>query len=57
MKNLETLKNQIAELIYNSKYDEDSRAAEKTYKNVCEEYQAMADMFTEEELEVLSEIN
>lgn len=38
-------------------YDEDSRSAEKTYKDVVKEYKAMRRLFTEEELEVLSYIN
>jgi len=37
-------------------YDEDSRSAEKTYKAVSKEYEAMSRMFTESELEQLQEI-
>jgi len=32
-------------------YDEDSRSAEKTYKAVSKEYEAMSRMFTESELQ------
>ena len=35
-------------------YDEDSRSAEKTYKAVCKEFEAMERLFTNEELEILS---
>jgi hypothetical protein len=37
-------------------YDNDSRSAEKTYKAVCKEYEAMERLFSSEELELLSEI-
>jgi hypothetical protein len=35
-------------------YDNDSRAAEKTYKAVCKEFKNMQRLFTEEELELLT---
>jgi hypothetical protein len=38
-------------------YDNDSRAAEKTYKAVCKEFEGMERLFSSEELEILSEIN
>jgi hypothetical protein len=38
-------------------YDEDSRSAERIYKAVCREYAAMQRLFTDEELEILAEIN
>ena len=38
-------------------YDEDSRTAEKTYKAVVKEYEAMSRLFTDEELDVLQSIN
>ncbi|MCK5132390.1 MAG: hypothetical protein KAR40_09610 [Candidatus Sabulitectum sp.] len=37
-------------------YDTDSRSAEKTYKAVSDEYKSLQTLFTEEELEVMSEI-
>jgi hypothetical protein len=37
-------------------YDNDSRRAEKIYKAVCKEYQGMQRLFTESELNLLSEI-
>lgn len=37
-------------------YDEDSRVAEKTYKAVVKEYEAMQQLFTDEEIELLQEI-
>lgn len=36
-------------------YDTDSRTAEKTYKAVCKEYEAMTRLFNQEELEKLQE--
>jgi hypothetical protein len=38
-------------------YDNDSRTAEKTYKAVVKEFQAMERLFNSEELEVLQLIN
>lgn len=38
-------------------YDEDSRSAEKTYNAVCEEWQNISQLFTEEQIEQLQEIN
>lgn len=38
-------------------YDEDSRSAEKIYKAVVKEFEAMERLFTNEELEILAEIN
>lgn len=38
-------------------YDEDSRTAEKTYKAVLKEWQAMERLFNSEELELLQLIN
>lgn len=38
-------------------YDEDSRSAKKIYKAVLREYANMERLFTEEELEILQEIN
>ena len=38
-------------------YDEDSKSAEKIYKAVVKEYEAMSRLFTNEEIEVLNEIN
>jgi hypothetical protein len=37
-------------------YDEDSRTAERTYKAVVEEYEALSNMYTPEELEEMQEI-
>jgi len=37
-------------------YDEDSKKAEKLYNAVCDEYKNMQALFSEEELEVLHEI-
>ncbi len=37
-------------------YDEDSRTAERTYKAVVKEFEAMQRLFTDEELEVLQMI-
>jgi hypothetical protein len=37
-------------------YDNDSRTAERTYKAVCKEYEAMSRLFTSEELELLNNI-
>lgn len=38
-------------------YDEDSRQAEKTYNAVVKEYEGLSNLFTDEELNVLSYIN
>lgn len=38
-------------------YDTDSRRAERTYKAVCKEYNNMARLFNDEELEILALIN
>lgn len=38
-------------------YDEDSRKAEKTYKAVLKEFNAMQRLFNDDELEILSYIN
>lgn len=38
-------------------YDEDSRSAEKTYRGVKKEYNALKNMFNEEEMEAISRIN
>jgi len=38
-------------------YDQDSRQAERTYKGVVKEYEGMASLFSEKELEVLTYIN
>ena len=38
-------------------YDQDSRTAERTYKAVVKEYEAMQRLFSSEELEVLQMIN
>lgn len=38
-------------------YDEDSRAAEKTYKAVKTEYENLSRLFSDEELEEMQEIN
>jgi len=38
-------------------YDEDSRSAEKTYNAVCEEWQNITLLFSEEQIEQLAEIN
>lgn len=38
-------------------YDTDSRRAKKIYKAVCKEYNNMARLFNDEELEILSLIN
>jgi hypothetical protein len=37
-------------------YDTDSRKAERIYKALCKEYEAMCRLFSDEELELLSEI-
>lgn len=37
-------------------YDEDSRTAEKTYNSVCDEYKNVCALFTDEEIELLTEI-
>lgn len=37
-------------------YDEDSRMAEKTYKAVCKEYEKLCTIFSEEEMELMREI-
>lgn len=38
-------------------YDNDSRQTEKTYKAVVKEYEGLSNMFNEDELQLLSEIN
>jgi len=38
-------------------YDEDSRSAEKTYKNVKKEYVKVVNFFTSEQLDEIQEIN
>ena len=38
-------------------YDEDSRKAEKTYNGVCKEYNNVCKIWSEEEIELLQEIN
>ena len=38
-------------------YDTDSRTAERIYKAVCKEYEAMCRLFTEDELMEMSEIH
>ena len=38
-------------------YDEDSRTAERTYKAVVKEYDGVCRIFSDEELEILQEIN
>ena len=38
-------------------YDEDSRKAEKTYNAVCKEYDNVCKIWSEEEIELLQEIN
>ena len=38
-------------------YNEDSKYAERTYKAVCKEYAAVCRLFTQEQIEELTEIN
>lgn len=37
-------------------YDEDSRKAYSTWETCCEQYEALAEMFTDEEMDLLREI-
>jgi len=45
------------EFCYSYGYDEDSRKAEKVYKAVCEEYDNLKMLYSDEEIEMLQEIN
>ena len=38
-------------------YDEDSRTAERIYKAVCKEFENMSRLFSEDELQILSNID
>jgi hypothetical protein len=42
---------------YGFGYNEDSKHAERTYKAVCKEYAAVRRLFTQEQIEELTEIN
>ena len=38
-------------------YDTDSKKAEKTYKAVCKEYESLCRLYSDDELQVMAEIN